>query len=346
LTDTSHSMSTLDVTLRSCVQRIAETHAGIVVFVDERQRFVGLLTAGDLFRLLARGVGLDDPIAPHVNTRPVTVTGDLTNSEILRLMTVRELNHVPVLRPDGTIERIATQSALQKENILRNHAVVMAGGEGTRLRPLTEQQPKALVEVNRKPLLELVIERLKHFGILDITISVRYQAAAIRAAFGDGSAWHVNLDYIEEDEPLGTCGAIGLIRENWTEPFFVLNCDVLSDIDLLNMSRFHALNHSELTVAVKDHQIEVPFGVVEVDHERVQRLSEKPKLKFYINAGIYLLNPDVKKAIPPGRRFDMTDLIGDLLNRGAKVCSYPLRSMWLDVGDTENLRRAHDLLLS
>jgi dTDP-glucose pyrophosphorylase len=333
------------VTLRSCVQRIADTHTGIVVFVDDAQRFVGLLTAGDLFRLLARGVGLDDQIAPHVNTRPFTVTGDLTNSEILRLMTARDLNHVPVLRPDGTIERIATQSALQKENILRNHAVVMAGGEGTRLRPLTDQVPKALVEVNGKPLLELVIERLKHFGILDITISVRYQAPAIRAAFGDGAAWHVNLDYIEEQEPLGTCGSIGLIRESWSEPFFVINCDVLSDIDLLNMSRFHALNRSELTVAVKDHQIEVPFGVVEVDHERVLRLSEKPKLKFYINAGIYLLNPDVKKAIPPGRRFDMTDLIGDLLNRGATVCSYPLRSMWLDVGDTENLRRAHELEL-
>lgn len=335
----------MNATLRDCVQQIADTRNGIVVFEDDRRRFKGLLTAGDFFRLLARGVGLDDPIAPHVNTRPFTVTGDLTNSEILRLLTLKDLNHVPVLRPDGTVERIATQSALQKENFLRNHAVVMAGGDGTRLRPLTEHLPKPLVEVNGKPLLELVIERLKHFGILDITISVRYQAAAIRAAFGDGSRWRVNLDYIEEEEPLGTCGAIGLIRENWSEPFFVINCDVLSDIDLLNMARFHALNQSELTVAVKDHQIEVPFGVVEVDHERVLRLSEKPKLKFYVNGGIYLLNPDVKNAIPRGRRFDMTDLIGELLNRGAKVCSYPLRSQWLDVGDSENLRRAHELEL-
>jgi NDP-sugar pyrophosphorylase family protein len=148
---------------------------------------------------------------------------------------------------------------------------------------------------------------------------------------------------VEEVEPLGTCGALGLIREPWTDPFFVLNCDVLSDIDLASMAKFHALNESELTVAVKGHDIEVPFGVVEVDHERVLRMSEKPKVKFYVNAGIYLLNPAVKEMIPPGHRLDMTDLIGDLLHRNARVCSYPLRSTWLDVGDSVNLQRAHHL---
>jgi dTDP-glucose pyrophosphorylase len=343
--DTTHSIIDRDITLLGCVERFASTHAGIVVFVDERRRFVGLLTAGDAFRLLARGVGLNEAVLSYVNTHAVTVTSGVTNPEILRLMTIRGLGCIPVLHADGTVERIVTQGELLKENILRNRAIVMAGGDGTRLRPLTDTVPKALVEVNGKPLLALVIERLRDFGILDIILSVRYQADAIRAVFGDGSAWHVNITYVEEQEPLGTCGVLGLIQETWADPFFVLNCDVLSDIDLVSMAKFHALNRSELTVAVTDHEIEVPFGVVEVDHERVRRLSEKPKLKFYVNAGIYLLNPAVKDMVPRGHRLDMTELIGELLNRNATVCSYRLRSLWLDVGDSENLRRAHALQL-
>jgi NDP-sugar pyrophosphorylase family protein len=155
----------------------------------------------------------------------------------------------------------------------------------------------------------------------------------------------VNVSYVEEDEPLGTAGALGLINEAWDDAFFVLNCDVLSDIDLVSMHRFHQLNQSQLTVAVKSHQVEVPFGVVEVDHERVVRLSEKPKLSFYVNAGIYLLEPAARDLIPRGRRYDVTDLILELLRRKATVCSFPIRSVWFDIGDHETLERVQALEL-
>jgi dTDP-glucose pyrophosphorylase len=329
-----------DVTLRDCVRRFADTRTGVVLFVDDDTRFVGLLTAGDAFRLLAAGVDLDAPVRAHVNTAPITVMTDVSNAEILRLMTVRGVAHVPVLRPDGTVDRLATQAALLQERILRNHAVIMAGGDGLRLRPLTDDLPKALVEINGRPLLELLLDRLRAFGILDVTLCIRYRGDKIRDRFGDGAAHRLNIRYVEEQEPLGTCGALSLIAEEWTDPFFVMNCDVLSDVDLVSMHRFHLLNGCDLTVAVADRSFEVPFGIVEVDHERVVRLSEKPKLKFSVNAGIYLLNPEVKRAVPVNRRYDMTDLIGDLLHRERIVGSFPIRSAWLDVGDASALRRA------
>ena len=340
--DVEHSIVRGDATVRACVERFARTRSGIVVFVDEADRFCGLLTAGDVFRLLAAGVPLDASVRPHTNKNPVTVDTGVTGPEILRLMTVRGVHHVPVLRPDGTIERIATQSALVEQNILRNRAVIMAGGEGQRLRPLTEFVPKALLEVNGRPLLELLIERLRAVGILDITLCVRHLADQIRRHFGDGSAWHVTIDYVEETEPLGTCGALSLIQDEWKEATFVINCDVLSDVDLVSMYRFHTLNRACLSVAVKDHDLEVPFGIVEADHERVVRISEKPKLRFYVNAGIYLLEPEAKRCVPAGRRYDMTDLIADLIARDATVCSFPIRSAWMDVGTADMLRRARE----
>jgi dTDP-glucose pyrophosphorylase len=335
-----HSTVRHDVTLGDCVRRFADTRTGVVLFVDDDGRFAGLLTAGDAFRLLAAGVGLDAPVRSHVNMTAITVSTDVTNAEILRLMTVRGVAHVPVLRRDGTIDRLATQTALLQERILRNHAVIMAGGDGLRLRPLTEDVPKALVEINGRPLLEILIDRLRAFGILDITLCIRYRGEKIRARFGDGAAHRVNIRYVEEQEPLGTCGALSLLNEPPAEPFFVMNCDVLSDVDLVSMYKFHQLNGCDLTVAVADRAFEVPFGIVEVDHERVVRLSEKPKLKFSVNAGIYLLNPGVQRAVPVNRRYDMTDLIGDLLGRERIVGSFPIRSAWLDVGDPTALRRA------
>lgn len=339
MNDALHCIIRADATILECVKRFAETHAGIVLFVDEAGKFAGLLTAGNIFRLLAQGVPLDSPVGPQINTHPITVTPDFTDAEILRLMSRRGVTQIPVIAPDGTVARVVTQASLLRDTVLTNRAVIMAGGEGRRLRPLTEQLPKALVSIDGKPLIVRIIERLAHFGILDITISVRHKAGEIRGAIGDGSPWHVNVSYVEERMPLGTCGSLRLVPEPWTEACFVLNCDIMSDIDLVDMYRFHQLHRSDLTVAVKDHHLEVPFGIVEVDHERVVRLSEKPKLKFNVNAGMYLMSPEAREVIPEGR-YDMTNLITELLTRGLNVCSFPLRTAWLDVGDHESLRQA------
>jgi NDP-sugar pyrophosphorylase family protein len=279
-----------------------------------------------------------------VNRNPITVTSDFTDAEILRLMTARGVTQVPVIRPDGSVARVASQVELLRQNLVTNRAVIMAGGEGRRLRPITEDVPKALVVINGKSLLEHLIERLRGFGILDLTICVRHRAADIRSAIGRGERWHVNIEYVQEAEPLGTAGALSLLTEAPNEPFFVMNCDVVSDADLVQMHRFHGLNGSHLTVAVTDHELEVPYGVVELDHERVVRLAEKPKLKFAVNAGIYLMDPEIQRTIPRNEHFDMPELITATLNSGRRVCSYPIRSLWLDVGNPENLRRAEQLV--
>lgn len=340
MTDVTHFIVHRDASIRDCVARFAETHAGIVLFVDHGGRFAGLLTAGNIFRLLAQGVPLEGAVTPHINTAPVTVGPDATDAEMLRLMSRRGITQVPVIDADGQIVRVASQGELIKKTILTNSAVIMAGGEGRRLRPLTADTPKPLVEVRGKPMIVHVIEHLARFGIIDITVAVRYRGDEIRQALGDGSPWHVQVSYVEETAPLGTCGALSLVPERDSMPVFVVNCDVISEIDLVDMSRFHELNRADLTVAVKDHELEVPFGVVEVDHERVLKLSEKPKLKFYVNAGIYLVGPNARRAIPAGR-CDMTDLITNLVESGSTVCSFPLRTAWTDVGDHDSLRTAN-----
>jgi len=218
--------------------------------------------------------------------------------------------------------------------------VIMAGGMGTRLRPLTEDTPKALLRVGGRPLIEILIERLERSGIGRVLVAVHHKSDMIRDALGDGSCFGVRLAYVDEPERLGTIGALTLIRPRPAEPFFVINADILTKCDFRAMWEFHRAEGARMTVGVSLHQVDIPYGAFTLHGTRISRVKEKPRKEFPVNAGIYLLDPSLTDLIPPGQYFDATDLIRACLERELAVSAYLIREYWLDVGRHDDLRKA------
>jgi NDP-sugar pyrophosphorylase family protein len=217
----------------------------------------------------------------------------------------------------------------------------MAGGYGKRLLPLTEQLPKPMLPVGDKPLLERTIQQLRRSGIRDISLTTHYLPESINQYFGDGSAFGVRLNYLKEDYPLGTAGGLKLMKGTGN-PFIVINGDIITGVPFQEMLNFHRKHHASLTVGVRKYGVEVPFGVVDLEEVRVSHIREKPSFNFFINAGIYLLEPEVCDLIPLGQRFDMTQLIERLIDAGKVVVSFPIMEYWLDVGRHEDYAKAQE----
>jgi NDP-sugar pyrophosphorylase family protein len=217
----------------------------------------------------------------------------------------------------------------------------MAGGFGTRLRPLTEDTPKPMLLVGDRPMLERTIEQLKKAGIHRVDLTTHYKPEAISKHFGNGDEFGVTIRYVHEDQPLGTAGALGLLGDS-QEPLLVINGDILTHVDFRAMLKHHREHKASLTVGVCRYDLQVPYGVIECHGPDILGISEKPKMPFLVNAGIYLLEPKVRKYIPAGKRFDMTDLIQSLIHADRKVVSFPIVEYWLDVGRPGDYARAQE----
>jgi NDP-sugar pyrophosphorylase family protein len=217
----------------------------------------------------------------------------------------------------------------------------MAGGFGKRLGPLTEKTPKPMLPVGDRPLLERTIQQLRRSGIRDVSLTTHYLRDNIEQHFGRGEAFGVNLSYLKEDHPLGTAGGLKLLKKV-EGPLLVMNGDILTGVSFQEMLAYHRQYHAEMTVGVRTYEVSVPFGVVECEDIRVTRMHEKPLLRFFVNAGIYLIESSVFEWIPEGQRFDMTDLIQKLLETGRSVVSFPIVEYWLDVGRPEDYRQAQE----
>ena len=209
---------------------------------------------------------------------------------------------------------------------------MMAGGFGTRLRPLTEDLPKPMLPLGSRPLLELIVEQLRDAGIRRLNVATHYKGEVISEHFKDGQDFGVDIRYVKENQPLGTVGALSLLEES-DEPLLVINGDILTRVDFRAMHNFHREHGADLTIAVRQYDMRVPYGVVDTDGVAVRGISEKPVLKQFINAGIYLLSPTVKRMIPNGEPYDIPDLIQLLLKEGRTVVSFPVREYWLDIGE-------------
>jgi len=217
--------------------------------------------------------------------------------------------------------------------------VIMAGGFGTRLRPLTDDTPKPMLPIGGKPLMERTIEGLQKSGISRINVTTHYLQEKITRYFGTGSRFGVELRYVSEDEPLGTAGALRLM-EDVNEPLLVMNGDILTKVDFRSLLKFHQEQKAALTVAVRQYDVQVPYGVIEAEKGIVTGLQEKPRFNFLVNAGIYLLEPSARRCIPDGEPYDMTDLIAHLLERGETVAGFPIMEYWLDIGKHDDFRKA------
>ena len=257
-------------------------------------------------------------------------------------MTTRSLRHIPLIDRDGRVTDVALLDDLVRQYELPLTAVVMAGGYGTRLRPLTDDMPKPMLPVAGKPLLEHIVEQLSANGIRRVNLTTHYKPEAISGHFGDGSRYGLDIGYTHEDEPLGTAGALRLLEES-DEPLLVMNGDILTRVDFRAMLDFHREHAAAMTVAVREEEFAVPFGVVQTDGTAITDIQEKPVLREFINAGIYLLDPRVRGHLPPEARFDMPQLVQRLLGAGETVVGFPVHEYWVDIGELTGYEQAgHD----
>ena len=325
-----------------------QSSAGIVLVLDDRRRLLGTVTDGDLRRSLLAGLGLDTALeellkrkAASPYAKPVSVPVGTPRDEILRLMEERVIRHMPVIDAEGQVMELVTSDQLIPHAVIPLQAVIMAGGYGKRLLPLTQNTPKPMLPVGEQPLMELMIGKLRDAGIRRVNVTTHFEPEKIRDYFGDGERFGVSLNYVPEERPLGTAGALRLI-ESTEDPLLILNGDILTKVDFRARLDFHREHHAVITVGVRQYDLQVPYGVIESDGANVTGLREKPMLNFFVNAGIYLLEPSVHKYIPQGQRFDMTDLIKALLVEGRPVASFPIVEYWLDIGQHADYAKAQE----
>ena len=332
--------------IREAMACIDENDAHIALVVDAERLLLDTITDGDVRRAILAGIDLDSPVSALVGRRstspypaPVTAPADSPPAMLLRFMRERRVRQLPLLDRFEHVIGVVTRRELAQGEPLPLHAVVMAGGYGNRLRPLTDDLPKPMLPVGDKPLLELIVEQLRDAGVSVVNVTTHYKGKVISDHFKDGSDFGVAIRYIEEEKPMGTAGALSLL-EKTESPLLVINGDIVTRVDFRAMLDFHEEHEADMTVALRQYEITVPYGVVECDGVSIVGISEKPSIKHFINAGIYLLNPDILEYIPSDESYDMPQLVNRLETAGRRIVGFPVTEYWLDIGQVEDYNRA------
>ena len=333
-----------DQTIRDAMVRINENWREIVFVEDDLGKLVGTITDGDIRRALLSEFSFDCPAELVMNKNFTYVGPEVDRVRALDLMKARGILQIPIVDQGMHIVGIHFLQELLGASVRPNIAVIMAGGQGVRLRPLTETIPKPMVPVAGRPILERVILHLIGFGIRKIYISVNYKGNIIEEYFGDGSSLGCILHYLKEENALGTGGALSLLPDIGPHPLIVMNGDLVTQADIGRMLEFHETQQSEATVGVSLYPLQIPFGVVRKEGTRLIELQEKPTEHFFINSGIYILNPLVLSLVPKDQEFPITSLIQTLLARNALVSAYLIEEEWIDVGRHEDLWKAKGII--
>lgn len=331
-------------TLHDVLVRSNATRRGIVLVVDDERRLLGVITDGDIRRAMLAGT--DHGVTVHqlleakgAGAKPITAPVTASHVELVELVRRTRVSHIPLVNGAGQVERLVAIEDLLQEDELALQAVVMAGGMGTRLHPLTEEVPKPMLPIGDRPLMERIIRQLSDAGIRQVNVTTHYHADKISDHFGDGKQFGVNLSYVPEERQLGTAGGLALMPTPETT-LLVINGDILTALDFRAMLAFHREHKAMLTMAVRQYEVQVPYGVIESDGVHVRRVVEKPSHRCFVNAGIYLLEPAAHRLIPRGQRYDMTDLIRALIEKNMPVVSFPIWEYWRDIGQHQDYRDA------
>lgn len=329
-----------DATVHAAWEVLDRGAMQIALVVDAGGHLAGTVTDGDIRRAVLRGNGLDIAISEVMNANPTTGLLEETHESWQRTMHRHSLRHLPILDTQGCVVDLV-QYSMPLEPERSTPVVIMAGGLGTRLRPLTENTPKPMIPVGPKPVLETIIENFAEQGFVNLFLCLNYKGEMIREHFSDGRRFGVNITYLQEDRRLGTAGALSLLPEPPTEPVIVMNGDLLTKVDFVRLLDFHQRQGFMATMAMREHQQQVPYGVLKIgDGYIVQELVEKPVERYYVNAGIYILDPDTLRLVPNQKFYDMPTLFNSLMDQGKKVGGFPLRDYWVDIGRVEDLERA------
>ncbi|MCM3079670.1 nucleotidyltransferase family protein [Brevibacillus invocatus] len=313
----------------------------IGIVVDDTRKLLGTITDGDIRRGLLKGKELHDPVKSVMNAFPIVASVYDTKESIFQLMRFKNLRAIPVIDEEGCVIQIETMDDLLQPIKHENIVVLMAGGLGSRLRPLTDECPKPLLKVGERPVLETIMKNFIENGFYRFIISVNYKAEMIKDYFKDGSQWGVQITYIEESKRLGTAGALSLLPKRPDKPFFVINGDLLTKVNFEQLLDFHNSYRSIGTMCVREFTQQVPYGVVRLDRQKLIEIEEKPVQKFFVNAGMYLLDPSSLDFIPKNEFYDMPTLFDKLIKQNLQTTAFPIREYWLDIGRLADFERAN-----
>jgi dTDP-glucose pyrophosphorylase len=333
-----------DATLRQAIRNLDETALQIVLVVSTSGALLGTLTDGDIRRGLLRGLDLSSSIESIIHREPLVVPPQWGRNTVLQLMQANKIHQLPVVDADGRVVGLHLQDELMVPGQRPNLMMIMAGGQGSRLRPHTENCPKPMLPVDGKPMLEHIIERARGEGFHRFVLAIHYLGHMIEEYFGDGSRWRVKIEYLREQSPLGTAGAIALLNPRPDLPFLVSNGDVLSDIHYCELLDFHCRHGAAATMAVRLHEWQHPFGVVRTKGVDIVGFEEKPIARSHINAGIYVLEPIAVDVLSPGDHCDMPILFSRLQERSTRTIVYPMHEPWLDIGRPDDYTSAQRAL--
>lgn len=330
-----------DDSVRFAMKRMNESGRTLLVLVEDG-RLVGVLSDGDIRRHLADGGEIDGPVRQAANATPVTRPPGGTSSEVRQFMVRRGLDYLPLVE-DDRIDALCVLEALARPNDLT--AVILAGGLGTRLAPLTDDCPKPLLPLGDKPILSHILDHLRDHGIHRFVFSVSYLSEMIVDYYDDGSRLNSFIEYVHEDKRLGTAGPLSLVPlESLSDPFLVMNGDVLNDLDVGALVETHLANKWDATMAVRSHTYTVPYGVVESRTDGTfTGVSEKPLLNFQINGGMYMLSKSALQVIPHNEFYDMPTLFEELPKHGLRGGIFAHQGQWIDIGSHAEYARAQKI---
>lgn len=329
-----------DSTIREALVVIDREALRGAIIVSERRELIGIASDGDIRRGLLAGVSLDNCICEVMNANPTVATKNSTKKQLIKLMERKEILSIPLVE-NGIVIGLHTLHESLSIQKLDNPVFLMAGGFGTRLKPLTNNCPKPLLKVGNKPILEITLLNFIKSGFTNFYISTHYMPEMIMEHFGDGSKWGVNITYVYEDSPLGTGGALGLLPDDVPKlPLIMMNGDVLTNMNFLKLLDFHNSESADASMCVREYEYQIPYGVIQSAHGKITSMEEKPTQLFHINAGIYIVNPDVIELVKKNEKIDMPTLLENKMEAQGNVMMFPVHDYWLDIGRMEDYQRA------
>ncbi|WP_061320783.1 nucleotidyltransferase family protein [Clostridium botulinum] len=328
--------------IKDSLQILDKGAKGIVIVVDKDKKLIGTVTDGDIRRAILKGISLNECIVNIMNKSPISIKQETSREKAKEIIIKNGIKDLPIVDENNNIVDMITINDIILPEGKENPVVIMAGGLGTRLKELTKEIPKPMLKVGNDPILYHIINNFKQYGYNKFFVSVNYKAGIIENYFQDGYAYGVKIEYIKENKRLGTAGGIKLAENLLYKPFFVINGDVFTNLNVNNMMDFHIENNFDITLGIRKQYFKIPYGVVKTKGSIIEKIEEKPELEYLINAGVYCLNPELIKFIPKDRYFEITDLINIGIKKGLKVGSYEIKDYWMDIGRIEDYNKVNE----
>ncbi|MBB1428509.1 CBS domain-containing protein [Shewanella sp. SG44-2] len=329
-----------DTNIQEVLQVLNKEAMQLVLVVDDNHKLLGTVTDGDIRRALINSIALSAPVSDIMFTTPTTATVSTTKASLLALMQNNGINSIPILTDDKVVG-VETLQHVMKKTQHQNPILIMAGGYGTRLRPLTDNCPKPMLYIGDKPILETVIISFINSGFVNFYISTHFMPEKIQSHFGDGSQWGVNIHYVHEDSPLGTGGALGLLPQDMPDlPIIMMNGDVLTKVNFERLLEFHIDNAAHATMCVRKYDYQIPYGVINNEGNKIISMVEKPTQRFFVNAGIYVVSQALACSVPVDHIIDMPTLLEQYIAKQKDVLMFPIHEYWLDIGRMDDFNRA------